>query len=254
MEERIRAHVREIDRCNQRGGRMLSVTDLLEAGTLDRQMAGYLLGAISQGKSFLVGAKPGGAGKTTVMAALLNFIPDVDIVPVRGRAVIEKLRTGPPRCFLAHEIGQGMWYAYIWGADVDAFLRLADDHIVVSNLHADVIEDVLSVPGINEENLSKIHLLLFLRVDREKERTCRRIGAVYENQGGTNRAGFAPIYVWDSKRRKFEEVGTSRLVGPDRFERSLAIIDEIVEEGMHSVEEVRTMVLRSLHGGRGQGV
>ena len=37
---------------------------------------GYALAAIGNGASFMVGANPGGAGKTTVMGALLNLVPD----------------------------------------------------------------------------------------------------------------------------------------------------------------------------------
>ena len=49
---------------------MLSVVDLIDAGTISVDLAAYSLAAISQGASFLVGAMPGGAGKTTVMGAL----------------------------------------------------------------------------------------------------------------------------------------------------------------------------------------
>ena len=73
MDDAIRRHCMELERCNQRGGRMLSVFDLLAAGTLDVDLTAYFLARISRGASFLVGANPGGAGKTTVMCALLNF-------------------------------------------------------------------------------------------------------------------------------------------------------------------------------------
>ena len=63
----IRNHCAEINRCNQRGGRMLSIVDLIQAGTISRDLAAYALAAIGNGASFLVGAMPGGAGKTTVM-------------------------------------------------------------------------------------------------------------------------------------------------------------------------------------------
>jgi hypothetical protein len=58
----IQAHCRQIARCNQRGGRMLSIVDLIEAGTITPELAAYSLAAIGSGASFLVGAMPGGAG------------------------------------------------------------------------------------------------------------------------------------------------------------------------------------------------
>ena len=64
-EASIQAHVRAIDDCNQRGGRMLSLVDLIDAGTVDLPLAAYLAATMRSGASLLVGARPGGAGKTT---------------------------------------------------------------------------------------------------------------------------------------------------------------------------------------------
>ena len=50
--------------------------DLLEAGTVDLPLAGYLAAMMRRGSSLMVGARPGGAGKTAVMVALLNLLPD----------------------------------------------------------------------------------------------------------------------------------------------------------------------------------
>ena len=55
---------------------MLSLVDLIKAGTVDLRLAAYLAAAMHSGASLLVGARPGAAGKTTVMCALLNFLPD----------------------------------------------------------------------------------------------------------------------------------------------------------------------------------
>ena len=94
----ILRHCREINRCNQRGGRMLSVVDLIEAGTMTAELAAYCLAAIGQGASFMVGAMPGGAGKTTVMGALLNFVPaGVELVPADAQDVISQGLQKPPR-------------------------------------------------------------------------------------------------------------------------------------------------------------
>ncbi|MCK5526789.1 MAG: hypothetical protein KAJ05_06545, partial [Candidatus Latescibacteria bacterium] len=86
----FRAHIRVLDDCNQRGGRMLSLVDLITAGTVDLPLAAYLSAAMRSGASLLVGARPGGAGKTTVMCALLNFLPDDTILrPVASRTAPE---------------------------------------------------------------------------------------------------------------------------------------------------------------------
>jgi len=50
-----------VNRSNQRGGRMLSVVDLIEAGTLTLGQAAWLVDRVRSGDSFLVGARPGGA-------------------------------------------------------------------------------------------------------------------------------------------------------------------------------------------------
>ena len=51
----ITSHIHEIERCKQRSGRFLSIIDLLDAGTLDLDLAAYLGAAILKGNSFLAG-------------------------------------------------------------------------------------------------------------------------------------------------------------------------------------------------------
>lgn len=48
---------------NQRGGRMLSLVDLLEAGTVGLDMAAEMACLAAGGGSFLTAAGPGGVGK-----------------------------------------------------------------------------------------------------------------------------------------------------------------------------------------------
>lgn len=130
-----------IQRSNQRGGRMLSVVDLLEEGTLDPDQAAWLVNRIRLGSSWLVGARPGGAGKTTVMSALLAMVPR------QGEIRLANLGTGwkhskPGDCIVAYELSPGSYDAYIWGEDVRHFARLgARGCRVVSNLHADTLAE-----------------------------------------------------------------------------------------------------------------
>ena len=78
-----RHNILQIEQLNQRGGRTLSIVDLIGAGTIDTEMAASACRAMDNGASILTGARPGGAGKTTLMAALLGFLPpDVPITTV----------------------------------------------------------------------------------------------------------------------------------------------------------------------------
>lgn len=120
----IRDHCRELDACNQRGGRMLSVFDLMAAGTLDLGLAAYLMARISRGASFLVGAMPGAAGKTTVMCALLNLLPAEVVLTAATPEVLYGVRgkaQGRRFCYICHEIGSGAYYAYLWGGDLHRY-------------------------------------------------------------------------------------------------------------------------------------
>ena len=129
MDVEARNH-RQIERLNQRGGRTLSIVDLIQAGTISVEMAGYAMRAMAEGASLLTGARPGGAGKTTLMAAILGLLPPgVPIITVDDSRVIrEGLRrlVTEPACYLAHEIGSGHWYGYIWGRDVADFFSMID--------------------------------------------------------------------------------------------------------------------------------
>jgi hypothetical protein len=133
-----------VERSNQRGKRTLSVVDLIEAGTLDVALAAWLVERVRGGASYLVGARPGAAGKTTIMSALLAMLPPL----AKGRAI--RLadrgtgweRSAPGDCVVAFEIGHADLESYIWGKDVVHFAALARKGVqVVTNLHADTVEE-----------------------------------------------------------------------------------------------------------------
>ncbi|UCF98923.1 MAG: hypothetical protein JSV89_05120 [Spirochaetaceae bacterium] len=118
---------------------MLSVVDLLEANTLTVAQTAWLLVRILRGSSWLVGASPGGAGKTTVMSALLAMLP-------RGAPVwLTNRGSGWRECkagdtLVSYELSPGFYDAYIWGADVVRLTELGMTGCrIVSNLHADTL-------------------------------------------------------------------------------------------------------------------
>ena len=241
---RLQAHVYAIDQCNQRGGRMLSLVDLLDAGTVDLPLAAYLAATMRSGASLLVGAVPGGAGKTAVMCALLNFLPDHTYIrPVDRPDVLDAgqadARIGDT-CYLAHEIGAGAYYAYIWGAQARAFFRLAGQgHILASNLHADTLEEtrdqLCRQNGVDPEHLDAVTLKVYLRIARKKGWSLRRwIGQVYESDG------LEDCLLWTGERNgAFVRHAASAIVSPEQESAYAASLAALLHRGIRRIEDVR---------------
>ena len=173
---------------------MLSVFDLLAAKTLDLDLAAYLMARISTGSSFMVGSVPGGAGKTTVMCALLNFVPvDVPLIAATPEAVYEAAdtRVSPPRaCYVCHEIGSGYYFAYLWADALRAYCGLFENgYILATNLHADnpeqAREQICDTNGVRSEHFNKFELLIFLRIENGYLRANRWIEDVYSSDGSS---------------------------------------------------------------------
>lgn len=186
-------HGRTLNGCNQRGGRMLSLVDLVDAGSVDIHLAGYLAAMMQKGVSLLVGAKPGGAGKTAVMCACLNFIPTTMKMIVMDGAIdsaqAESVKDANRLCYLAHEIGAGSYYAYVWGQQArDFFALIRMGHAIASNLHADTIEQTYAQlcvqNGIPRDLVESVALKIYLRMSRTNKGGLHRwISHVYENDG-----------------------------------------------------------------------
>jgi hypothetical protein len=241
-EASITRHCEEIDRCNQRGGRMLSVVDLLAAGTISEDLAAYSLAAIGGGASFMIGALPGGAGKTTVMGALLTFVPaDVELAVADGMKAIRVGMTAvgrrSRRCYICHEISPGPYYAYLWDDAIRAFFELPTaGHMLATNLHADTFEEAAEQlqkdNGLSEEAFGRMNLIYFLSVK------------------GPGRVNPQVVEVWETDghgphRRLFGEgiLGESRLVSRAELTQARQGIEAIKSCGCKNISDVRSAVL-----------
>jgi hypothetical protein len=240
----VRAHCAEIDRCNQRGGRMLSIVDLVAADTLTHEIAAYALACISAGASFMVGAMPGGAGKTTVMGALLNLVPaDVTLAPAdRAETIQQGLREPTPRrCFICHEIGKGSYYGYLWGADLRAYFQLPGvGHSIATNLHADTFRQarrqVCDQNRVPPDDFARVSLILFLEVEPDGWGYRRRVSAIWESAGsGEHRQ------VYDGRPGLVARA--SHLVDPALVDASGHLIAQLTASGAPSIDQVRRRII-----------
>jgi len=240
---------REIDRLNQRGGRMLSLVDLLDAGTVDLEMAAQMAALAAQGGSFLTAAGPGGVGKTTLMGAMLAFLPPgAAIVPIESARTLDRLPPPSPEaptCLVVHEIGSGPYYAYLCGPAVGRYFELARPagRCLASNLHAETYDEAvrqLSGLDVAEEALADIDLLAFMAMDGRR----RRVTAVWHANGA---GGHHPAWRWDRRRDAFEQRGEPPPclrgvdLGPYR-----ALLASAAEEGVKRIEDLRVRALKEI--------
>lgn len=222
---------------------MLSIVDLIEAGTFTRELAAYALAAISQGASFMVGALPGGAGKTTVMGALLNFVPrDVELLPAVGMASIQEGmgNTAARRCYICHEIGPGAYYAYLWNRELRAYFELAGaGHMLATNLHADTYTQAQTqICGGNrvpEASFRRMNLMFFISLDQDARGLVRRIDTAWESDG-------------ENPHRLVYSAGLSsggiesRLVSVVALDIASQTIERMIKGNVRTIEEVRSRV------------
>lgn len=239
----IASNLREINSLNQRGGRMLSIVDLIDDGTVDPPTAGYLLACVGAGASFLSAAGPGGVGKSTLMACLLSFLPpDERIRTVTDPDAVPE--GDGPTCYLCHEIGAGHWYGYLWGGEAARFFALHRHGRVVASLHADSDEEIReqllgSGVGVAEEDLAEIDLLLTM----VRAGGRRRISTIYESTGDA-RAEWEPVVTWDPRADGLNMERSRHLHrllgdGPDGAEARIAAATEFVRTLL--AEDVRLL-------------
>ena len=190
LKDDLRKYCAELNRCNQRGGRMLSVFDLIEADTLPLDLASFLMSHIMRGASFLVGARPGGAGKTTVMCGLLTLTPtDCEAIAATPTAIREAVQASyGNRCLICHEIGSGPYFAYLWGKDLRDYCALSEKGaMLVTNLHADDLNEaeyqICRENGVPLPHFYAFQLAIFLHVERSTLGLQRRIDTVYASDG-----------------------------------------------------------------------
>jgi hypothetical protein len=251
MQEIERHNLQQIEDLNQRGGRTLSIVDLIEANTLSLDMAAYLLCKVSGGASFLTAARPGGAGKTTLMACLLSFLkPGTRIVAVSDPTCLRSAPADPSRpfCYLAHEIGSGHYHGYIWNEDVSRFLALAQaGHTVASCLHADTLPELT---GILVDNLrvpaallARVHLILFMHVQHGANNGYRRrVATLYETAPGrSGKEDHAHVYKWEPTTDAF--VQSAGLNAPERWNAAKDLLRGLRKKGVRDFARVRAEIV-----------
>jgi hypothetical protein len=157
-------------------------------------------------------------------------------------------------CYLAHEIGSGSYYAYVWGRDARAFFRLAaEGHTIVSNLHADTLEETreqLCVEnGVEGAHLDAVTLKTYLRMERTRGWRVRRwVSQVYESDGKQDRL----LWTGDQRGVFTRQMPFDSSAVPLEQEREWAgFLTALRSQGVRTIGDVRRALVRhsALDGG-----
>ncbi len=253
----------QIERLNQRGGRTLSVIDLVIGGTLSAEMAGICAAAMVRGVSLMTAAGPGGAGKTTLMAGLLGFLAQGrQIVTIESEAdlPVPSPDAESDAAYLVHEIGSGPYYGYLWGGAVGRYLALTHGGgSIASCLHADTVAELYSALtrpelGARASDIGGIGLMLFITARQKGGGIVRRVSTMNVPGVRIHQEAFR----WVMTSAEFVRcVGVSafgRLAGAcgcgetafGRLARSLQnLFERLAESGINDFGDVRESFLES---------
>lgn len=243
-------NLQQIELLNQRGGRTLSIVDLMRAGTISADMAAFSFCAVRAGASLLTAARPGGAGKTTLMAAMLAFLPRGEELRTVGNGA-SRVPRGNSRhgreCLLCHEIGQGLYFGYLWGREAAAFFQANARGVrVASNLHADTIEDIyaeLTRPeiAVAESDLARVGLVAFMAMRSTGAGVVRRVSSLHAAADSRRRL----LWEWDEAGDAFHWRGPGEprdLLGCDgasAYDEALRLLSELRDSGPSDYAAVR---------------
>jgi hypothetical protein len=171
-----------------------SLVWLVQHGALDARIAAFLSLAMEARASLVVVAEPHEAGKTTLLTALIEFLPDTT-QPVYLRGWYERfsfLDDFPPEVayLLCNEISSHL-PTYLWGHGVRRLFKLAAElgYPLATTMHAtsavDVFDQLLSYPlNVSPQHLSAVDLIVTIGVGYANNRLLRRITRVEQIRDG----------------------------------------------------------------------
>jgi hypothetical protein len=194
---------------------------LVERGALDVRLAAFLSLSMEARASIVVVAEPHEAGKTTLLTALLDFLPD-DTQPVYLRGWYERfsfLDTLPPDAayLLCNEISSHL-PTYLWGRGVRrVFEAAASGYPLATTMHAtgaaDAFDQLASYPlDVPVEQLAEIDLVVTIGVGYASNKLLRRVIRVERTTAGIEAPVIQPIATREPLRAELD-APLGRLIG-----------------------------------------
>ena len=215
-----------------------SIADIIRAGTLDGELAAILWILIEARVPIVVAAGARSVGKTTLLSALLDFVPPtIHRIGLRGidetfdwlpqaselgwpgtarRATVDP-PIRPDNTILHVAELSDHTPAYTWGDAARLVVRAAAiGYGLAATIHGDSLEDVFAAlradpVRLADDELSRLGVVLVLRQDG---RGVRRVVAAHyvrpvarDEHGHVQRLGPAVLATWDPAAQTFEHFG-----------------------------------------------
>ena len=218
-----------------------SIVELMRTGTLDAELAATLWVLIEGRVPVIVAGAMGGTGKSTLLAALLDFLPtsartvelegDMETfdwlpqatelgwhrTPGARSSARENAPVRPDTTILLIPELSDHLPSYTWGEEARIAIRAASvGYGLAATMHADSLEGVLDAlrrPPVraDDDELSRLGVVLVLR---RLEDGRRRIAAAHyirptarDEHGHVQRLGPAVLATWDPTEDAFEHFG-----------------------------------------------
>jgi hypothetical protein len=237
----------------------LSIMQIIQAGTLPPRLAAAFWLGLERGASFIFAADPPGAGKTTILTALLAFAPP-DTVAYFTRGWGETFELPPPSdeyptYLMVNEMSDHL-PVYSWGPYViRTFELLGEGYSLCSTVHADTVEGVIdqleSDVGVPREHIARLTFVVPLAITHRDGAMVRRVldvGLLGDGEGGL---GVQRIASWDQRSDAFsvldsksERAAVAARLGIDQaaFDKELlrreAFLQKLLTDGRTGIDEV----------------
>jgi hypothetical protein len=243
-----------------------SIIELINRGALDTRLAAFLWLALEQRSSLFVTATPPEAGKTTMLTALLDFLPeDVELIYLRGWyerfSFLDEGRDPSTFYLLSNEISSHL-PTYLWGRGVRRLFEAADaGYSMAATVHADGAREVLDLLArypleVPRAHLAHVKLVLTLSYRRVKEKQLRRVTRLESVEAA---AGGPEIRMLAERDVVIGELqsppgrliaalchlyGLEREYAAAQFARREAFLERLLKGGMLDIADVRSELRR----------
>jgi hypothetical protein len=230
----------------------LSITQIMQSGTMTPRVAAVLWLAMERGASMVLAADPPGAGKTTILTALLAFTqPEASVYFTRGWGETFRLppppqNGDPPTYIMINEISDHL-PVYSWGPYVQrAFELMGEGYSMLSTMHADTVEGVIEQltdeNDVPPRNIGYLAFVVPLFVGVREGRRLRRISEIAALEPLGDGYDCHSIVRWDPSGDAFDALSTPAQI--NAAARRVGMDDEAYLQAVNTRQQFLEGLLR----------